>query len=140
MWVVFVIIVVLDALGVFGRGWAANAQEKTHDGTMDVKYERIERFRTPSILRIQFGPNAIRNGKVQVWASESLVKPLGNRRVVPQPASSIIGQGGILYTFPVSIRPASVEFEMEPASPGMSHLSLRVLGSETLNLTITVMP
>jgi len=47
MWVVFVIIVVLDALGVFGRGWAANAQEKTHDGTMDVKYERIERFRTP---------------------------------------------------------------------------------------------
>jgi len=47
MWVVFVIIVVLDALGTFGRGWAANAQEKTHDGTMDVKYERIERFRPP---------------------------------------------------------------------------------------------
>ena len=139
-WIVFICIVILDVLGVFGRGWLAKAERKTRDGSMEVKYERVERFRTPSILTIQFGPKAIHDGKIQLFASESLVKPLGTQRVVPQPASSVIGQGGILYTFPTTINPASVEFAMEPASPGISHLSLQVPGSEALNLTIAVMP
>jgi hypothetical protein len=140
IWIVFITIVILDVLGVFGRGWVAKAERKTHDGSMEVKYERIERFRTPSILAVQFGPSTIHDGKVQLWVSESLVKPLGAQRVIPQPASSVIGQGGILYTFPATTNPASVEFGMEPASAGISHLALRVPGWETLNLTIGVMP
>lgn len=140
VWVLFICVVILDALGVFGRGWVANADRKARDGSIEVKYERIERFRTPSILAIQFGPNAIQNGKIQLWASDTLVKPLGTQRVIPQPANSVIGRGGILYTFPATINPASVEFAMEPSSPGICHLGLRVPGSEALNLTIGVMP
>ncbi len=140
IWIVFICIVILDVLGVFGRGWFANAERKATDGSMDVKYERVERFRTPLILAVQFGPNAIHDGKVQLWASESLIKPLGAQRVIPERASSVIGQGGILYTFPATDNPASVEFAMEPASAGVFHLALHVPGSETVNLTIGVMP
>lgn len=140
IWIFFICIVILDALGVFGRGWAANADRKARDGSIEVKYERVERFRTPSIMAIQFGTNAIQNGKIQLWASDTLVKPLGTQRVIPQPASSVVGQGGILYTFPATINPASVEFAMEPSSPGLCHLALRVPGYETSNLTIAVMP
>jgi hypothetical protein len=136
IWVLFLTIVLLDALGFFGRGWAAKAHRWTRDGMMDVKYERIERYRTPSLLTIEFGPNAIHEGKVQLWASETLVKPLGNQRVVPQPASSVIGQGGILYTFPATTNPVSVEFSMEPSSPGIYPLALRVPGSEALTVRI----
>ncbi len=140
IWVLFFCAVILDALGVFGRGWAANAQRKTPDGSMTVKYERIERFHTPSILEVQFGANAIQNGKIQLWASDTLLKPLGTQRVIPQPASSVIGQGGIIYTFPATINPASIQFALEPSSPGILHLDLRVPGSEPLNLSIAVMP
>ncbi len=140
IWILFTVIIVADLLGCFGRGLVANARTRTSDGSMDVKYERIERFSTPSILRIQFGPTAIHEGKVQVWISESLVKSLGNQRVIPQPSASTLQQGGILYTFPVTTIPAAVEFALEPVSPGIYELSMRVPGSETLKPRIYVMP
>ncbi len=140
MWIVFTAIVIADLLGCFGRGPLANAHLRTKDGTMDVKYERIERFSTPSILRIQFGPNAIRDGKIQLWIGESFIKSLGNQRVVPQPAASVVGQDGILYTFAATTIPAGIEFELEPTAPGIYDLSMRVPAAEELKPKIFVMP
>ena len=140
VWIFFTVLVLLDVAGVFGRGPAAQANAKSQDGTMDVHYERIERFSTPSILNIQFGSNAIHNGHVQVWVNEGLVKALGTQRIVPQPVSSVIGEDGILYTFEASKIPASVQFALQPASPGIFPLQLRVPGSPVLTLKIVVMP
>jgi hypothetical protein len=140
LWIVFAAIIIADLLGCFGRGLVANAHVRTKDGAMEVKYERIERFSTPSVLRIQFGPTAIHDGKIQLWTSESLIKSLGNQRVVPQPATSAVGQNGILYTFAATTAPAAVEFALEPLAPGISHLRLRVPGSEELALRLFVMP
>ncbi len=140
LWIVFVGIVIADLLGCFGRGPLAKAHLRTTDGTMDVTYERIERFSTPSILRIQFGQNVIHDGKVQVWVSESLVKSLGNQRVIPQPLSSVVGAGGILYTFSATTLPATVQFALEPTGPGIYRITLRVPGSEQVTLKIFVMP
>jgi hypothetical protein len=75
-----------------------------------------------------------------MWASETLIKSLGNQRVVPQPASSVIGQGGIVYTFPATTNPTSVEFSMEPSSPGIYPLALHIPGSEGLTVSIIVLP
>lgn len=140
MWIVFAAIVIADLLGCFGRGPLADAHVRTDDGTMDIKYERIERFSTPSILRIRFGPNAIQDGKIQLWVGNDLVNCLGNQRVVPQPATSVVGQGGILYTFPATAIPAEVAFGLEPTAPGIYNLRLRVPGSHELKPRIFVMP
>jgi hypothetical protein len=140
LWIVFAAIIVADLLGCFGRGVVANARIQTRDGAMDVKYERIERFSTPSILRVQFGSSAIHDGKVQLWISDSFIKSLGNQRVVPQPSTSVIEQNGISYSFPASGVPAAVEFELEPLAPGLYHVGLRVPGSEELDPAIFVMP
>jgi hypothetical protein len=140
MWIVFAGIVIADLLGCFGRGPLANAQVRTSDGTMDVKYERVERFSTPSILRIQFGQNAVHDGKIQLWVDDALLKPLGNQRVIPQPAASVVDHGGILYTFPATGLPATVEFALEPAAPGIYSTMLRVPGAEPAKLRIYVMP
>jgi hypothetical protein len=140
IWIVFAVMVVADLLGCFGRGPLANAHLRIQDGTMNIKYERIERFSTPSILRIQFGQNAIHDGKLQLWVDESLVKPLGNQRVIPQPLTSAVGQGGVLYTFAVTTLPVSVEFALEPAAPGIYETSLQVPGAEKASLLIFVMP
>lgn len=140
MWIVFACIVIADLLGCFGRGPLANARVRTNDGTMEVKYERIERFSTPSILRVQFGPGAIRDGKIQLWIAESLIKPLGTQRVIPQPLTSVEDRGGILYTFPTTALPASVQFELEPIFPGIYDTSLQVPDAEKVNLRMYVMP
>jgi hypothetical protein len=107
---------------------------------LEITYERIERFRTPSILRVALSPSVVHDGKARLWVSESLVKSLGNERVVPQPESSAIGQNGILYTFPVTGSPMSVEFALVPASVGSNPISFQSPGFEKLNLKIWVMP
>lgn len=125
IWIAFAIIVALDVAGVFGRGPVAKAHMRTPDGAMNVRYERVERFSTPSVMTIEFGPAAVRDGKLQLWVSDSLVKELGNQRVVPQPLTSTTADGGIYYVFPTTNRPNSVEFGLQPSSPGLLHFTLR---------------
>ncbi len=126
-WIFFGVIVSLDLAGVFGRGPAAQAHKATPDGAMSVKYERVERFSTPSILTIQFGPTAVRDGAIKLWVSESVVKKLGNQRIIPEPASSQTMEGGILYSFSSGPGPTTVEFALQPASPGLSHFTIRLV-------------
>ena len=140
VWILFGLFVLLDVLGCFGRGPVANAHQKTSDGAMSVKYERIERFSSPSILTVNFGQPAIHDEKVQLWVSDTLVKALGNQRVVPQPETSVLGQGGILYTFAATQTQASVEFALEPSGPGIYNLRMQVPNTEALNLKIYVVP
>ena len=140
VWIFFTILVIMDLLGCFGRGYLANAQQRTSDGSMDAQYERVERFGTPSVMTVKFGPSAIRDGKLQLWVSENLVKKLGAQRVVPQPSESVIGGGGILYTFPSTAIPATVEFAFQPASSGLTDLAMRVPGMDEMKMKIFVMP
>jgi len=140
IWVVFGLLILADLLGFFGRGHFAKVRLRTSDGSMDVQYERIERSATPSILIVQFGPSAIHDGKVRLWASESIVKRLGAQRVIPEPSASAIGDAGISYTFPSGAAPASAQFALEPLAPGIYTLSLRVPGSEQMTIKILVMP
>lgn len=139
-WICFGAIVLMDLLGVFGRGPVAKAHVETADRSMDITYERIERFSTPSILTVHFGPGAIQNGKVVLWAGESLVKKLGNQRVVPQPAESRVGNGGIYYTFAAAELPAQVEFALSPSSPGTAEIQLQVPGHSEARMKIYIVP
>jgi hypothetical protein len=140
VWVFFTLIIVLDLAGVFGRGPVAKAERRSADGTIDVKYERIERTDSPSILTINFGPSAIQNGKIVLYVSESLVKGLGTQRVVPAPIETRIGNGGLTYTFPASGLPASVDLALEPAGPGLYDFTIGVVGAAPIHAKVFVVP
>ena len=140
VWVLFLLIVLLDLAGAFGRGPLSKAEKVTPDHSMDVHYERIERTGTPSVLRVEFSQNAISNHQIQLWASEELVTKLGNKLIAPQPAASVVGNGGILYTFPVTAQPAATVFSLEPSAPGLYALTLRVSDASELHFKILVMP
>jgi hypothetical protein len=140
VWIVFTLIVAADLAGAFGQGPLAKSNARAADGSIDLRYERMERVSTPSILTVEFGPSAIRNGKVSLYVSDSLVKNLGARRVVPAPQSSMIGNGGLSYTLPASALPASMEFELEPTRPGLSHVTIQVAGAQPVTVSIFVFP
>ena len=139
-WVVFTLIIVLDLAGLFGRGPIAKAERRSADGSIDVKYERIERTDSPSILTIQFAQSAIQNGKVQLYVSNSLVKELGTQRVIPAPQDTIVGEGGLTYIFPVSRPPASVDLALQPSGPGIYSFTVRVVGGQPVVAKIVVVP
>ena len=136
VWRFFALIVIADLLGAFGRGPLANASKKSSDGAVTVHYERVERFSTPSILRIQVDPAAVHHGQIRLWMSTSLVTRLGNQRIIPQPASSQIVQNGVVYTFPSDGGPSLVSLALQPAEIGVSHLTIRLLtGDENAQQT-----
>jgi len=140
VWVVLTIVLILDLLGAFGRGYLAKAEAHATDGSIRVKYEKIERFKTPSIMTVELGPGAVHDGKVNLWTSENLVTKLGSQRVIPEPLVSVVGNGGTLYTFQAARNPISVEFALEPGGIGLYDLSLGVQGLERLKLKIYVVP
>ena len=140
IWSVFLLIVLADVLGVFGRGWLAKAELHGEGTGMDVKYERVARAMTPSVMTISFRPEAFHDGKIELFVSDSLIKELGNQRVVPQPERSVVGHGGITYTFAASGMPAQVQFAMEPSFPGIQHFDLQVPGLQSTGARIVVVP
>lgn len=140
VWIVFLLILIADALGLFGRGWLANTEAAPPGSAMDVKYERVARTFDSSLLTIRFSREAMVNNQFQVFASDSLLKELGMQRVVPQPSSSIIGNGGVTYTFPASSTPAMVQFDLQPRSPGILVWTLQVPGKAAVRERVVVVP
>jgi hypothetical protein len=140
VWVIFSLIIVLDLCGVFGRGPFAKAERRAADGTVDVKYERVERTESPSILTIHFGQSAIVDGKIKLYISESLVDGLGTERIIPAPLASEVGKGGLTYTFLASKPPASVALALEPSGPGLYEFTLGVVGAEPVHAKVFVVP
>jgi hypothetical protein len=134
------LIIVLDLSGFFGRGPFAKAERRTADGTIDVRYERIERTESPSIISIRFGQTAIVDGKIRLYISESLVQELGTQRIVPAPLTSEVGNGGLTYTFLASKPPASVDLALEPTGPGIFEFTIGVIGAEPLHAQVLVVP
>ena len=140
VWIFFALIIVLDVAGLFGRGPLAKAERRAADATIDVKYERIERTSSPSILTIQFAPSAIQDGKVKLFVSNSLVKELGAQRIIPAPQETVVGEGGLTYTFLASRPPASVDLALEPAGPGLFSFRIGVAGAKPVEAKIFVVP
>lgn len=139
-WAVLVLVLIADALGVFGRGWLARAHRDATDGTLHVRYERVERAGTPSEITLEFGPAAVHDKTVRLFANETIVKQLGAQRIIPEPTVSEIGPDGITYAFSVSGSPAIARIALEPSFPGIHHIELRVPGADTIHASILVLP
>jgi hypothetical protein len=140
VWFFFLLILIANLLGAFGRGWLAKAQRTDAAHTVTLDYERIERASTPSIMTFRFTSAAIHDGKIQLFVSEDLIKPLGSQRISPQPETSTLGNGGITYLFPVTQTPATAEIQLQPSFPGTHHFRIQVGGGQPIEGNILVVP
>ncbi len=60
--------------------------------------------------------------------------------MIPQPESSVIGDGGVTYTFAASALPMTVQIELKPSFIGMHHFTVYVPGGESLHAKAFVLP
>jgi hypothetical protein len=139
-WVVFTLIIIFDLAGLFGRGPLANAERRSPDATIDVKYERIERMGTPSMLTIQLAQGTIHDRQVKLYVSQSLVKELGTQRIIPQPGDTSVGDAGLTYTFSASAPPATIEMALQPPGPGLYAFTVGVVGGSPVRARVFVFP
>jgi hypothetical protein len=138
VWIFFALILLCTFLGLFGRGPLASA--KLSNDKMEVRFDRIGRTGTPSLMEVTFTPAAIHDGKVRLYVSETVVRELGAQRIIPSPAETTIGNGGLTYTFPASGTPAFVKFGLQPDGPGIYRMKIGIAGEQPLESRVIVMP
>ena len=138
IWIFFVLILIADLAGLLGRGPLANAKKR--NSSMQMKYERVMRENTASILTALPENNAIHNGQLQLYVSDSIVKQLGAQRIIPQPLTSTLGHGGITYTFPATQTPLTVQFELKPSFIGTHTFTIAIPGDQPLQAETLVLP
>ena len=107
---------------------------------MAVEYERIARTGTPSMMRITLAPQAFSDGKARLFVSESVVRTLGARRIIPAPESSVIVDGGLTYTFPATGTKPVIAFALQPDGPGITDFTLQIPGQVALNARVITVP
>lgn len=140
IWIFFVILLLCDLAGLFGRGFLAKAHSVAADHSIDLRYERIERTGTPSTMVVHLAPGISHNGTVHLFVSQSMIDQLGTERVIPSPESTEIGSQGLTYTFAAASNPGIVEFSMRPPGPGRFPFTIGVPGSTFIEHSIVVMP
>ncbi len=140
VWSFFVLILIADLSGALGRGPLANAKAKTADGTLQVKYERVLRENTSSILTVLPGPGAVHNKQLQLFVSDSILKQFGAQRIIPQPDVSTVGRGGVTYAFPATTLPITIQFELKPSFIGMHAFTVAVPGADSVQAKSFVLP
>ena len=138
VWIFFVFVLICTVLGLLGRGPLSHG--KVQNDAMTINFERIARTGTPSLMEIVLTPAAIQNGNVRLYVSETVIKELAAQRVIPSPAQSVIGDGGITYTFPITQIPASIKFGLQPDGPGVYRMAVGIAGQPPLESKIYVLP
>ena len=140
VWAFFTLVLIADLAGALGRGPLANAKGTAPDGSLTVKYERVERANSSSIVTVLPPPSAVHNGAVQLFVSETVLDRLGAQRVIPQPKDSVLGPGGVTYTFPASAQPTPIQIELKPSFIGLHHFTIGVPGSQPVQASAFVLP
>lgn len=140
IWGFFILILLADVSGLLGRGPLANARRTTSDGQLTLKFERVERANTSSIMTILPGQGAIHDGKFQLFVSDSVLKQLGAQRVIPQPESSALGDGGVTYTFLANTLPMTVQIALQPSFVGRHSFKVSTPGSPGIEAKTIVLP
>ena len=140
VWSLFALILLADLSGLLGRGPLAKAERHTADGVLDVKYERVERSNTPSIMTVLPGNPAIHDGKFQLYVSDDVLKQMGAQRVIPQPDASAVGRGGVTYTFLATALPITIQIELRPSVIGLHQFRIGVPGDDTVQAKVLVLP
>lgn len=140
VWSFFVLILIADLAGALGRGPLANAKAQTSDGALHIKYERIQRENTSSIMTILPESAAIHDGKFQLFVSDSILKQFGAQRIIPAPQTSTIGGGGVTYIFPATTLPMTIQIELKPSFIGRHPFTIGVPGGEAIHAKSVVLP
>ena len=140
VWTFFVLVLIADLSGLLGRGPLAKAERKTSDGLLDIKYERVQRENTSSIVTLLPQSAAVHDGKLQIFVSNSLMKQFGAQRVIPEPLVSAVGNGGVTYTFIATTLPMTVQLELKPSFIGVHHFKIGVAGDPPAEADAVVLP
>lgn len=141
-WLVMIIVLIAGLCGFLGRGaWSRRTIDASANG-FTIKYERVVRYKTPTLIIVRFHPDAMQGQHLLLRISDTVVQQLGEQLVVPQPTASTVVPGGLLYSFPInnSGQPQQVSLGLEPATVGPVQIQLQIPGRPPFTRSVFALP
>jgi hypothetical protein len=135
MWWLGILVLVIGALGVLGRGPLAHRKVRAAD--VEIAFDRIVRYETATNIDITL-PGAA--GARRVFVSRSLLDGLQLQSIVPRPVGAQPREDGIVLFFPADSQRGHVTLVAEPSRVGLSHASVGLADGPRVSFTQFIMP
>ena len=99
-WAVMALLVLAAGIGALGSsGPAATAETGASDGSLRVRYARLERHHAPSRMVIDVAPRFAESGEVRLWLDIGYAQQLSLESIVPEPESVEVEPERVVYVF-----------------------------------------
>lgn len=131
-WVVFSILLLAGVAGLFGNGPLSRATAEPPGAELHVRYERLARRETPTILELHLDRPALASGQVRIRLNRELVQRLRIKDIIPAPLSTQPLAGGARFTFSTdpTLDSATIVFIQDPTVPGIVDGEVAIEGAD----------
>lgn len=127
-WVALALAVLAVLLGVFGgQGPVSDARQRTADGVLEIRYDRLTRWSAPATLEITVSGEHVDANELRLGLNREYLKAALIERITPAPVRTQAGTGEIYFVF--------------AAAPGaraliVFHLKMEAIGLQRGRITL----
>lgn len=141
-WVILSLLLVGGVAGVFGHGPLSKATVHPPGSGLQVRYDRLARRETPSLLELRLEKAALASGQVRIRLNRALVERMQLKQIVPPPLAAEPLADGARFVFPTDPTrdSAFIIFTENPATPGIVDGVVTVEGAKPVSFRQFIYP
>jgi hypothetical protein len=136
VWLLMLVAAVAACLGLLGRGHFAN--KTVRSGDMQVQFENVARYKTPSFLKVKLAATAA--GDNWLALSGGCLKKFSIDSMVPRPDRQVATSNGLALHFLIQGHAREIQLGLNPQSSGHSTCQLQSAGSAPLTIQQFILP
>ena len=140
-WAAMALLVLLGLLGLFGDGPISRA-EKTSPGGLKIAYERFERRTNPTLIDLEFPPEAVQNGQLRWWINRDFVKRVQIDGIFPNPEQQETTPDRLIYINNVPDAAGTIQIRLNISAEKSGRLPVEIgwLDGESLQFSQFIFP
>ena len=141
-WLVFALVILLAALGLFGDGLLSNAQAGQKEGELWLEYQRFERFQHEFRIKVYANENTAANGEIMIQLDRHYLENVEVISVAPAPDSEIKDTDWITYVFKTNGggSPFTAYFYVAPQKAGPLSGTFRLQNGDPVGFSQFIYP
>ena len=142
-WSVMALLVVAALVGLLGgSGWFANDELASPNGTLSLRYQRLEHYHEPTELELEVAPEAVENGELRIWVDGQYARGLEIEGIFPEPDQVQIEPERVIYVFLVSqpTAPLTIQMAFQHGRFWRQSGELGVVGGDQISFNQFVFP
>jgi hypothetical protein len=141
-WVILPLLLLGGVMGLFGHGPLSKATAHPSGSQLEVRYDRLARRETPSLLQLRVDKAALASGRLRIRLNRELVDHMQLKQIVPTPlAAEPLADGArFLFQTDPTRDSAFIVFSENPSAPGIVEAEVTVEGAEPVRFRQFVYP